>query len=151
MGPEARIEHATHALRTCTKTSTPRTPEWRIVDQELDALLTGLQQSRWKGPKCPRNTSRPERRGHGALDTAWYIHNGQWRYTGSMGKRLVDIDDALLEEATRILGAGTMKEAVNRSLEEVVSASRRRRHAQRLSDLRDLDLDDPDVMEEAWR
>jgi len=71
--------------------------------------------------------------------------------TGSMGKRLVDIDDALLEEATRILGAGTMKEAVNRSLEEVVSASRRRRHAQRLSDLRDLDLDDPDVMEEAWR
>ncbi|MDH3731783.1 MAG: type II toxin-antitoxin system VapB family antitoxin [Acidimicrobiia bacterium] len=68
-----------------------------------------------------------------------------------MSKRLVDIDDALLDEATQILGASTMKEAVNRSLEEVVLAARRRRHADRLSGLRDLDLADPEVMAGAWR
>jgi Arc/MetJ family transcription regulator len=68
-----------------------------------------------------------------------------------MSKRLVDIDDALLDEATEVLGATTMKEAVNRSLEEVVLAARRRRHARRLSTLRDLDLADPEVMAGAWR
>lgn len=68
-----------------------------------------------------------------------------------MTKRLVDIDDALLEEATRLLGASTMKEAVNLSLEEVVRTERRRHHADRLSTLRDLDLDDPEVMAGAWR
>lgn len=68
-----------------------------------------------------------------------------------MTKRLVDINDELLEEATEILGASTMKEAVNRSLEEVVLAARRRRHVDRLSTMRNLDLDDPEVMAGAWR
>ncbi len=68
-----------------------------------------------------------------------------------MTKRLVDIDDALLDEATEILGAATMKEAVNRSLEEVVLAARRRRHADRLALMDNLDLDDPEVMARAWR
>jgi Arc/MetJ family transcription regulator len=68
-----------------------------------------------------------------------------------MSKRLVDIDDELLEEATAILGASTMKETVNRSLEVVVLASRRRRHADRLAEMRDLDLADPVVMAGAWR
>jgi Arc/MetJ family transcription regulator len=66
-------------------------------------------------------------------------------------KRLVDIDDGLLEEATAVLGAGTMKEAVNRSLEEVVRAARRRSHAQRLARMEGLDLADPKVMSGAWR
>lgn len=73
------------------------------------------------------------------------------RYTAVMSKRLVDIDDELLEEATAVLGASTMKEAVNRSLEQVVLAARRRRHADRLSAMRDLDLADPEVMAGAWR
>jgi Arc/MetJ family transcription regulator len=64
---------------------------------------------------------------------------------------LVDIDDDLLQEATVVLGASTMKEAVNRSLEEVVLAARRRRHADRLEAMRDLDLADPKVMSGAWR
>lgn len=68
-----------------------------------------------------------------------------------MSKRLVDIDDELLKEATTILGATTMKEAVNRSLESVVAAARRRRHADRLQDMRGIDLDDPQVMSGAWR
>jgi Arc/MetJ family transcription regulator len=73
------------------------------------------------------------------------------RYTRPVSKRLVDIDDDLLEEATAILGASTMKEAVNRSLESVVLAARRRRHVDRLQDMRGLDLDDPQVMAGAWR
>lgn len=68
-----------------------------------------------------------------------------------MTKRLVDIDDGLLDEATEILGASTMKDAVNRSLAEVVLAARRRRHADRLSAMRNLDLDEPEVMAAAWR
>jgi Arc/MetJ family transcription regulator len=68
-----------------------------------------------------------------------------------MSKRLVDIDDDLLDRATRVLGAGTMKETVNRSLEAVVNADRRRRHARRLRSMTSLDLDDPDVMSGAWR
>ena len=72
-------------------------------------------------------------------------------YTGSMSKHLVDIDNDLLAEATSILGASTMKEAVNRSLESVVLAARRRRHADRLGAMAGLDLDDPSVMSGAWR
>ena len=68
-----------------------------------------------------------------------------------MSKRLVDIDADLLDEAATILGASTMKETVNRSLEAVVLADRRRRHADRLETMRDLDLAKPAVMSSAWR
>ncbi len=68
-----------------------------------------------------------------------------------MSKHLVDIDGDLLAEATTILGASTMKEAVNRSLEAVVKADRRRQHADRLESMEGLDLDDPAVMSDAWR
>lgn len=68
-----------------------------------------------------------------------------------MSKRLVDIDDELLEEAAGVLGAATMKETVNRSLEEVVLAARRRRHADRLESMQGLDLAKPRVMTGAWR
>lgn len=68
-----------------------------------------------------------------------------------MTKRLVDIDDDLLEQATEVLRAATMKEAVNRSLEHVVRAARRRNHADRLTRMEGLDLADPTVMSGAWR
>lgn len=68
-----------------------------------------------------------------------------------MSKRLVDIDDDLLEEATALLGTSTMKETVNRSLESVVLAARRRRHADRLEKMCNLDLAKPKVMSGAWR
>lgn len=68
-----------------------------------------------------------------------------------MGKRLVDIDDRLLEEAQKILGAATMKDTVNRSLAEVVKADLRRRHAARLVAMDGLELDDAEVMDGAWR
>ena len=56
-------------------------------------------------------------------------------------KRLIDIDDDLLEKATRILDAETMKETVNRALEEAVKAELRRRHVERLMTMRGMDLD----------
>lgn len=68
-----------------------------------------------------------------------------------MTKRLVDIDDQLLEEAAQALGAATMKETVNRSLEEVVLTARRRRHADRLEGMDGLDLADAEIMAGAWR
>ena len=68
-----------------------------------------------------------------------------------MSKHLVDIDDDLLAEATTTLGASTMKETVNRSLESVVLAARRRNHADRLTAMAGLDLDDASVMSGAWR
>jgi Arc/MetJ family transcription regulator len=68
-----------------------------------------------------------------------------------MSKRLVDIDDELLEQASSILGASTMKDTVNRSLEAVVLADRRRRHADRLEAMKGLDLHRPRVMSAAWR
>jgi Arc/MetJ family transcription regulator len=68
-----------------------------------------------------------------------------------MTKRLVDIDDELLEEAATVLDTPTMKETVNRSLEEVVLAARRRRHAERLRAMHGLDLAKPNVMSGAWR
>lgn len=68
-----------------------------------------------------------------------------------MSKRLVDIDDDILRMATTVLGAKTMKEAVNRALESVVIADRRRRHAARLVSKEGLDLGDAKVMAGAWR
>lgn len=68
-----------------------------------------------------------------------------------MTKRLVEIDDDLLAEATLVLGASTMKEAVNASLEAVVLTARRRRHSDRLHSMEGLDLDKPRVMSGAWR
>jgi Arc/MetJ family transcription regulator len=68
-----------------------------------------------------------------------------------MSKHLVDIDDDLLAEATSVLGASTMKEAVNRSLKAVVLAARRRDLADRLTAMAGLDLDDASVMSGAWR
>lgn len=70
--------------------------------------------------------------------------------TCGMSKRLVDIDDDLLEQAAAILGASTMKETVNRSLEAVVLTARRHRRAERLAKMSGLDLADQAVMAGAW-
>lgn len=66
-----------------------------------------------------------------------------------MTKRLVEIDDALLERAQEVLGSATMTATVNGALAEVVKAAERRRH---LLDIeRHSDLSDPAVMADAWR
>lgn len=68
-----------------------------------------------------------------------------------MTKRLVDIDDRLLEEATKILEVDTMKDAVNGALRETVALAQRRRRLERLRTMDGLELDDPEVMAGAWR
>ncbi len=68
-----------------------------------------------------------------------------------MTKRLVDVDDDLLEQARSTLNTGTMKETVNVALAEAVNAALRRRHIQRLIDQEGLDLADADVMAGVWR
>jgi len=66
-------------------------------------------------------------------------------------KKLIDVDEVSLAQASQILGADTMKDTVNRALREVIHLARRRAHAQRLASMDGLDLDDNSVMAEAWR
>lgn len=68
-----------------------------------------------------------------------------------MTKRLIDIDDDLLEEVRNLIGASTMKEAVNGALQHVVDSELRLRHVRRLMTLEGLDLADEQVMRDAWR
>ena len=72
-----------------------------------------------------------------------------------MTKRLVDIDDATLEEAKRILGTDTIKDTVNSALRETVRAVERRKHVDREALRRfaeaTKDLGDEQVMADAWR
>lgn len=68
-----------------------------------------------------------------------------------MTKRLVDIDDDLLDRAREILGADTIKKTVNSALDELVRMDLRRQHAERLATMRGLDLDDDEIMARAWR
>tara|TARA_B100000470_G_scaffold210812_1_gene189242 strand:+ start:532 stop:738 length:207 start_codon:yes stop_codon:yes gene_type:complete len=68
-----------------------------------------------------------------------------------MTKRLVDIDDTLLEEAREALGTATMKATVNGALRRAVDLELARRHAIRLMTMEGMDLEDPEVMKDAWR
>ena len=66
-------------------------------------------------------------------------------------KRLVDIDDDLLEQVREMTGAATMKDAVNAALQHVVDFDLRLRHVRRLLTLDGIDLADEQVMSDAWR
>ena len=66
-------------------------------------------------------------------------------------KRLIDIDDDLLEKVRSLIGASTMKEAVNGALQHVVDFELRLQHVRRLMTLEGMDLADQQVMRDAWR
>jgi Arc/MetJ family transcription regulator len=69
-----------------------------------------------------------------------------------MGRRtLVEIDPELLDSAKDILGTATIKETVDRALREVVRTKAIRDHLVQMHTLEGLDLDDPEVMAQAWR
>lgn len=69
-----------------------------------------------------------------------------------MAKTMVDIDPELLAAARSELGAGTIKETVNRALAEIVARAARRRLVGQLRTADGLDLSDPDAARgEAWR
>jgi Arc/MetJ family transcription regulator len=67
-------------------------------------------------------------------------------------KTLVDIDDALLAEASRLLGTDTKKDTVNAALREVVA---RQRRSEAFAQLRGLTfvsaLRETAVRDRAWR
>jgi Arc/MetJ family transcription regulator len=70
-----------------------------------------------------------------------------------MTKRLVDIDDEVLDEARRALGTTTLKDTVNEALRSTVQGHRRsqvtREDLKRVGELL-VDLGDPDIMAKAW-
>jgi Arc/MetJ family transcription regulator len=70
-----------------------------------------------------------------------------------MTKRLVDIDDEILDEARRALGTKTLKETVNESLRSIVQSHRRQKitkeDVQRFVDAIE-DLRNPEIMAKAW-
>lgn len=72
-----------------------------------------------------------------------------------MSKRLVDIDDELLDAARRLLGTDTIKATVNTALRQSVHAAERREHVDRSALQRfaaaSHDLLDDEVMADAWR
>ena len=68
-----------------------------------------------------------------------------------MTKRLIDIDDGLLDQARRLTGAVTIKETVNTSLRELINAELRRRHLVRLVSGEGTDIANDEVMAGAWR
>jgi Arc/MetJ family transcription regulator len=66
-------------------------------------------------------------------------------------KRLIDVDDELLAEAQKRFGAKTIKETVNRALDEYIKLELRRDHIDQHINIDGLDLDDPEVIKGAWR
>ena len=68
-----------------------------------------------------------------------------------MTKRILDIDDDLLAEATEILDTGTVEETINHALAEAIRVRVLRRHILQLSTMEGLDLDNDEVMARAWR
>ncbi len=72
-----------------------------------------------------------------------------------MTKRLIEIDDRLLESAQVVLGTQTYKDTVSEALERVV-AERSRARDDVSAVLKSFarattDLSDPEVMDAAWR
>jgi Arc/MetJ family transcription regulator len=72
-----------------------------------------------------------------------------------MTKRLIDVDDDILEAARRVLGTTTIKDTVNSALRESVQAAERRQRVDAAALQRfaasSRDLLDEGVMADAWR
>lgn len=68
-----------------------------------------------------------------------------------MRKTTLEIDDAVLDEARRILGTTSIKDTVDAALRAVRVQEARRDLVDQLRTLDGLDLADPDVMRRAWR
>ena len=68
-----------------------------------------------------------------------------------MRKTTLVIDDALVEQAGKILGTHGLKATIDRALAEVVAIDARRRAIRQLQAMDGLDLDQPEVMNQAWR
>lgn len=68
-----------------------------------------------------------------------------------MAKTVIDLDDEALARAAEALGTTTKKATVNAALRETVALAARRRDLERLLSGVLSDLDDPEIMRQAWR
>jgi Arc/MetJ family transcription regulator len=66
-------------------------------------------------------------------------------------KTSVEIDEELLEAARRILETTTLRDTVEEAFREVARVEARQQEVEALTQMKDLDLADPDVMTGAWR
>lgn len=67
-----------------------------------------------------------------------------------MRKTTLSVDDDLIRRAADVLGTVGLKDTVDGALREILAADARRRFAERLRDMRGVDLDRPEVMAGAW-
>jgi Arc/MetJ family transcription regulator len=68
-----------------------------------------------------------------------------------MHRTTLVIDDRKLAKVRRLLGTKGIKDTIERALDEVIAFDARRVAVEQLRTMAGLDLDDPDVMERAWR
>ena len=68
-----------------------------------------------------------------------------------MSKRLIDVDDGVLERARQLLDGATIKETVNTALQEFCDRDTRVRLFAHIQQLAAEDLGDPEVMRGAHR
>lgn len=68
-----------------------------------------------------------------------------------MHKTTLVLDDAKLRRARKVLGTKGIRDTVDRALDEVLALHARRRLVERLRRMAGTDLDEPEVMAEAWR
>lgn len=61
------------------------------------------------------------------------------------------IDDSRLAEAQRALGTKGIKDTIDRALDDAIAGDAGRRFVRRLQTMDGIDLDNPDVMDKAWR
>lgn len=72
--------------------------------------------------------------------TLCWVSRSRIGYNYSAVKRLVDIDDDLLEQARSIAGTDTIEDTVNVALQRLVDAEKMVRHVERLRGSEALDL-----------
>lgn len=68
-----------------------------------------------------------------------------------MPKTLIDIDERYLTAAAEALHTTTKKDTVNAALQAAVALAARRRDLTRLTSNGLPDLDDPEIMRQAWQ
>ena len=71
--------------------------------------------------------------------------------SSSVHKTTLKIDDAKVRRVRRLLGTKGIRDTIDRALDEVLALDARRRLAEKLRTMNSLDLDDPEVMAQAWR
>ena len=66
-------------------------------------------------------------------------------------KTTIAVDRRAAREAQEELGTSKLVDTVNAALREIAARAPRRRFVERLSQHKDIELDDPSVMRSAWR